>query len=46
MRDSEAVIYALKLFPMNVYITAKVMDHVLECIIAARDDVMADKLSA
>ena len=39
--DSEAVIYAIKMFPMNVFITPEVMDHVLECIIAARDEVMA-----
>lgn len=25
---------------MNVYITPEVMDHVLECIVAARDDVL------
>lgn len=40
MKDKEAVIYAIKLFPMNVHITPEVMDHVLECIIAARDEVM------
>jgi hypothetical protein len=31
------------MFPMNVYITTEVMDHVLECIIAARDDVMTEQ---
>jgi len=40
MNDSEAVVYAIKMFPMNVYITAEVMDHVLVCIVAARDEVM------
>lgn len=40
MKDSEAVIYAIKMFPMNVHITPEVMDHVLECVIAARDEVM------
>ncbi len=40
MEDSEAVIYAIKMFPMNVYITPEVMDHVLQCIVAARDEVM------
>ena len=40
MKDKEAVIYATKMFPMNVHITPKVMDHVLDCIIAARDEVM------
>lgn len=41
MKDGEAVIYAIKMFPMNVYITSEVMDHVLNCISAARDEVMA-----
>ncbi|MGB2867652.1 MAG: aspartate aminotransferase family protein [Bacteroidota bacterium] len=40
MKDPEAVIFALKMFPMNVFITPEVMDHVLECVIAARDEVM------
>jgi len=40
MKDNEAVIYAIKIFPMNVYITSEVMDHVLECICIARDYVM------
>jgi glutamate/tyrosine decarboxylase-like PLP-dependent enzyme len=40
MKDSEAVIYAIKMFPMNVYITPEVMNHVLECVNAARDDVI------
>jgi len=43
MKDSEAVIYAIKMFPMNVFITPEVMDHVLECIIAARDEVMTEQ---
>ena len=41
MNDHDAVIYAIKMFPMNVFITPEVMDHVLVCIIAARDEVMA-----
>ena len=45
MKDSEAVIYAIKLFPMNVHITPHVMDHVLECIIAARDEAMIQQIS-
>ena len=40
-KDAEAVIYAVKMFPMNVYITPEVMEHVLECVIAARDEVSA-----
>jgi glutamate/tyrosine decarboxylase-like PLP-dependent enzyme len=43
MKDGEAVIFAIKMFPMNVYITTEVMDHVLECIIAARNEVMAEQ---
>ncbi|MEK6616147.1 MAG: hypothetical protein AABZ32_08570, partial [Bacteroidota bacterium] len=45
MKDSEAIIYATKMFPMNVHITPEVMDHVLECVIAARDEVMAKQES-
>jgi len=40
MKDSDAVIYAIKMFPMNVYITPEIMNHVLDCIVAARDEVM------
>jgi hypothetical protein len=40
MTDREAVIYAIKVFPMNVHITPEVMDHVLVCIMAARDEVL------
>ena len=38
MKDRDAVIYAIKMFPMNVYITPEVMNHVLDCIVAARDE--------
>ena len=41
MKDSEAVVYAIKMFPMNVHITPEVMNHVLDCIMAARNEVMA-----
>jgi glutamate/tyrosine decarboxylase-like PLP-dependent enzyme len=40
LMDSEAVIFALKIFPLNVSITPEVMDHVLICISAARDQIM------
>ena len=40
MKDSQAVVYAIKIFPMNVNITTEVMNHVLECILEARDEVM------
>jgi L-2,4-diaminobutyrate decarboxylase len=42
-KDTEAVIYAVKMFPMNVYITPEVMNHVLDCVIAARDAVGAKR---
>jgi hypothetical protein len=42
LKDNEAVIYALKMYPMNVHITPGVMDHVLTCIVAARDMVMKE----
>jgi glutamate/tyrosine decarboxylase-like PLP-dependent enzyme len=37
--DSEAVVFALKVFPMNVHIVPKLMRHVLNCVLAARDEV-------
>ena len=43
MKDNEAVIYAIKMFPMNVFITPEVMDHVLKCIVAARDEVIEEQ---
>jgi len=39
MKDKEAVVYAIKIFPLNVHITPETMDHVLECIVAAKDEV-------
>lgn len=39
--DPEAVVYALKSFPMNVFITPEVMDWVLTCVRAAREEVLA-----
>lgn len=40
--DDEAVIYAIKSFPMNVFVTPEVMDHMLVCVAAARDEVMKE----
>ena len=37
--DSEGYIYALKTYPMNVYNNPAVMDHVITCVLAARDEV-------
>ena len=39
-KDKEAVVYAIKIFPLNVNITPEIMNHVLDCIVAARDEVM------
>lgn len=44
MKDSKAMIYAIKIFPMNVHITPEVMNHVLDCISAARDHVLASEI--
>jgi len=38
--DPKAVVYALKSFPMNVFITQETMQWVLYCVQAARDDVL------
>ena len=38
--DSEAVIYAIKAFPMNVFVTPEVMKWALLCVNAARDEVL------
>lgn len=40
--DAEAVIYALKCYPMNVFVTPEIMKHVLDCVIAARDEVLQE----
>ncbi len=40
MQDHDATVYALKIFPLNVHITAEIMNHVLHCISAARDEVV------
>ncbi len=38
--DAEAVIYAIKSFPMNVFVTPEIMKWALHCVAAARDDVL------
>ena len=38
--DTEAVVYALKSFPMNVFVTPEIMQWVLRCVHAARDEVL------
>ncbi len=38
--DPEAVVYALKAFPMNVFVTPDIMEHLLDCVRAAREEVI------
>jgi len=38
--DPEAVVYALKSFPMNVFITPEIMHWVIRCVREARDEVL------
>ncbi|MCC8171409.1 MAG: hypothetical protein LIP00_06410 [Parabacteroides sp.] len=38
--DPEAVVYALKCYPMNVFVTPDIMKHVMDCVVAARDEVL------
>jgi L-2,4-diaminobutyrate decarboxylase len=38
--DEEAVIYAIKCFPMNVFITPEILKWALHCVQAARDEVL------
>jgi hypothetical protein len=39
--DPEAVVYALKSFPMNVFVTPESMRWALHCVHAARDEVVS-----
>lgn len=38
-KDPEAVIYALKAYPMNIFVSPADMKHTLDCVLAARDEV-------
>lgn len=40
--DDQAVIYALKSYPMNVFVTPDIMKHTIACVLAARDEVMQE----
>jgi len=44
--DSDEVVFALKSFPMNPYVTPEIMKHVVRCVQAARDEVMKDRMLA
>ena len=41
-QDSEELVFALKSFPMNVFVTPESMRHVIDCVHAARDEVLKD----
>ena len=38
--DAEAVVYAIKAFPMNVFVTPAIMKWAIHCVNAARDEVL------
>jgi glutamate/tyrosine decarboxylase-like PLP-dependent enzyme len=38
--DADAVIYAIKTFPMNVFVTPEIMQWALHCVQLARDEVL------
>jgi glutamate/tyrosine decarboxylase-like PLP-dependent enzyme len=38
--DTDAVIFAIKAFPMNVFVTPEIMKWALHCVAAARDEVL------
>jgi hypothetical protein len=38
--DADAVIFAIKAFPMNVFVTPEIMTWALHCVHAARDEVL------
>ena len=38
--DADAVVYAIKSFPMNVFVTPEIMKWALHCVQAARDEVL------
>jgi L-2,4-diaminobutyrate decarboxylase len=38
--DADAVIFAIKAFPMNVFVTPEIMKWALHCVDAARDEVL------
>jgi glutamate/tyrosine decarboxylase-like PLP-dependent enzyme len=41
--DAEATVFALKAFPMNVFVTPEIMRWTLHCVAAARDEVLSAK---
>src|SRR5271170_1477457 len=43
-KDSEEVVFALKSFPMNVFVTPEIMTWTVHCVHAARDEVLKDQV--
>ena len=43
-KDSEEVVFALKSFPMNVFVTPEIMKWTVHCVRAARDEVLKDQV--
>ncbi len=41
-KDAEGFVYSLKTYPMNVFVTPEVMKHTIDCILAARDEVVKE----
>jgi len=39
--DADATVFALKAFPMNVFVTPEIMKWTLHCVAAARDEVLS-----
>lgn len=37
------MVFALKSFPMNPFVTPDIMKHTIRCVQAARDEVMKDR---
>ena len=44
-KDSEEMVFALKSFPMNVFVTPEIMKWTVHCVHAARDEVLKDQVS-
>lgn len=38
--NPEAMVFALKIYPMNVHLTHEIMQHAVDCVIAARNEVL------
>ena len=45
-KDPDEVVFALKSFPMNPFVTTEIMKHTVRCVLAARDEVMKSRVLA